>query len=851
MSTIDTTALASIDTTALATIFTWVWDQYGDKLTTRAGKADWERLRWEEQAQLYGEKVQWQHGTMRVLGQHRPVSLEGVYTAVHLLDRPTAERRFTLEELVKEFVGQPKPYFHASDKEKRRDGLEMVGEGKNLFILGKPGAGKTTFLKHVALHAATGELGRVPIFVSLNQLSRSDQSVFDFIIDEFDACDFPDTAAFLHHLLKGGRAILLFDGLDEVNETGDARKRLTDNITAFLRKYGHCQCLITCRLAANKLSFHDFTYVEMADFDANQIQKFVTQWFGDEDKQRKLFLSELAKSESEGLRELARVPLLLALLCLAFESTLRLSQRRVELYRDALDALLRDWDDDRDITRDEVYSGLSKGRKKRMLAEVAAETFKDSQYFIPQDTLTRKFEGFMSRLDPPQEVDGENMLRAIIAQHGLLHERAHRFYSFAHLTFQEYFAAQYYAERPGSLPGLVKHFAESRWYEVFLLTATQLPDAEEFFNLFIEQLAIEARSRPAVVALLRWAARKASITSRSGINGATARSIYIFLVLDRAYSHSRALQHANDSVIELNSDRDRDLVKKENDLADRLSYALTDTYDSTEQNISPYWLNTARNLDPELEQDLRHVRDLERARPVTHALAVDLNLDVIIARARAYALARAWDRVLARARARVVAHDFEPNGARTRRRERDQAHLRKLAHRRQRALDRTFADACMRDLRLSHELRKSPHASVACDLALVNAWLSARFIVEFQDRPEPSKRLAGVKELVTVAAGQSGTLGRTDMQQQLASLAGKMTAPSAVFNCEQLAGVAEDLRAIMGEDWYMIFPDLNKDDREALGCYLDGNLLLLECLNQAIVSDRAAIEDRLLLLPEA
>jgi hypothetical protein len=844
MSTIDTT----IDTTLLTEVFDSVWNQYGGEIAHKTLKTTWEGLSWAERARLYGEKVQRLYGTMQVLGQLRPVSLEGVYTAVHLLDKPTAELRSTLDELIREFAGQPRPYFHASQKEKRRDGLEMVSEGKNLFILGKPGAGKTTFLKHVALQAVTGELGRVPIFVSLNQLSRSDRTVFDYIVDEFDVCEFPDAAAYLHQLLKCGRAILLFDGLDEVNETGDVRKQLIDGIEAFIRKYGYCQHLITCRVAANKYAFTNFTYVEMADFDANQIQKFVAQWFGGESEQQKSFLSELEKSESEGLLELARVPLLLALLCLAFESTSRLSQRRVELYKDALNALLSDWDDAHNIKRDEL---LSKESKRQMLAEVAAKTFKDSQYFIREETLARSFEGFLLRLDPPQAADGEIVLRVIIAHHGLLLERAHRLYSFAHLTFHEYFAAQYYADRaPHGLAGLIQHFTESRWYEVFLLTAAQLQDAQEFFELFLEQLATEARERPAVAALLRWAASKASTASRQGMDGAAARSLYIFLALALTYSRARVQERESAHIIQDNDCYDRNVMKQEKNLAETIRYAL---YDLSKDCVDTrrdgfYWLDRASALDPDLNQDRNTFHPLDRGQAVARALAVDLNLDKVITRTHARALVRAWGRILARVR--VHADGFEQASTHSRERERAWNHLRTLARDRQQRLQKTLADVRMRDLHLSGDLRANPCTSAACDMALVNAWLSVSFIVEFQDRPEQSKALAGVKDLVTVAATHSGALGRTDIQQRLATLAGEMTAPVADLNCEHLASIANDLHAIMADDCCMIFPDLNETDRETLVLYLDGNLLLLECLKQAIVSDRAAIEDRLLLLPE-
>ena len=49
----------------------------------------------------------------------------------------------------------------------------------------------------------------------------------------------------------------------------------------------------------------------------------------------------------------------------------------------------------------------------------------------------------------------------------------------------------------------------------------------------------------------------------------------------------------------------------------------------------------------------------------------------------------------------------------------------------------------------------------------------------------------------------------------------------------------------------LAFPDLEEEDWAVVSRYLDGNQLLLDCLKEAVVRDREAIKDRLLLLPEA
>ena len=187
---------------------------------------------------------------------------------------------------------------------------------------------------------------------------------------------------------------MLFDGLDEVNQESGQRDKQTRAMNNFVEKYDRAQCLITCRLAASDYSFQPFTYVEIADFTEAQIQTFVGNWFrnneGEKDEEtRDKFLAEFAREDNKGLRDLARTPLLLTLLCLAFNETLTFPQRRVEIYEEALDALLKKWDSSRRIKRDEVYRKLSLGHKENMLARIAAETFERNEYFIPQPELER------------------------------------------------------------------------------------------------------------------------------------------------------------------------------------------------------------------------------------------------------------------------------------------------------------------------------------------------------------------------------------------------------------------------------------------------------------------------------
>src|SRR4028118_956923 len=108
-------------------------------------------------------------GTMRVLDMTQPIGLGAIYTDVNILKKITGRRRLEIADLLKGFD----PELDNFDRcglgrvtEKRASGLEVVKDYPKLMILGKPGSGKTTFLKYLAIQCSSGDFldNLVPIF---------------------------------------------------------------------------------------------------------------------------------------------------------------------------------------------------------------------------------------------------------------------------------------------------------------------------------------------------------------------------------------------------------------------------------------------------------------------------------------------------------------------------------------------------------------------------------------------------------------------------------------------------------------------------------------------------------------
>ncbi len=537
----------------------WVWDQFGKDITEKAFaglKEKWREFRWQDAAQKYRERVRALYSTTRILGNPTPIVLKNIFTDVYILDKLTAVRRFDVEQIQE--IASRRDGLHLDTE--RFHALRIVDETDRLLVLGKPGAGKTTFLKYIALLATETDgavINKIPIFVSLKELVDSGLDLMPFMARQFEICAFPDGETFIKRILESGQAILLFDGLDEVNEGDNQRANLTAKIINFANQYFNCKCLITCRIAATDYAFDQFRYAEVADFDDKQIQSFATNWYKDSETKRDAFLKALYSPENEGLRELGRTPLLLALLCLAFDETMNFPQRHAELYEEALDALLKKWDSSRNIRRDVIYRSLSLGRKRQLLARIAAEEFEKGKYIFKQHELAKFIQEYFEKLPAVDvggevEIDGEVILKSIEAQHGIFVERAHRLYSFSHLTFEEYFTARNIVDNAsnGALDRLIAdHLTDSRWHEVFLLTASLLDNADSFFRSFREAIDNIIRDDENLVKVIRWANVKATTHYARVSSPAVARAVALDIDIDR----ERARLDANARAVRLSS----------------------------------------------------------------------------------------------------------------------------------------------------------------------------------------------------------------------------------------------------------------------------------------------------------
>jgi len=565
--------------------------------------------------------IEQRYGLMRVLDMSQPVELNNIYTKINLLKKITGRRRLELADLLKVCV--PEEFERPNLGEVTQSsisGLEALQEHTKLVILGKPGAGKTTFLKHIALQCINGKLqaNRVPILIALKDFAETPEqpSLLEYIAEQFTTCGIIDSAI-ATQILINGRALVLLDGLDEVQEKDCYR--VVQEIRNFVAKFLHCHFVLTCRIATREYTFEEFTEVEIADFDADQIASFARNWFVSYEESTN-FLQKLQQNAT--IREIATNPLLLTLTCLVFAETSSFPTNRTQFYKEGINLLLKKWDAKRNIEREQVYKNLSVKHKEDLLSQIAFQTFEQGEYFFRQQELEQYIADYIRSLPTSVtatqafRLDSEVILKSIEAQHGLLVERARGIYSFSHLTFHEYFTAQKIVDNPNpdalerGLRQLVSHSTQKRWREVFLFSASMLRNADYLLLLMKQHVDQLLATDDQLQAFLTWVSQKARSMCLQKL--VLARAFYFDLDVSRT-------SNLFSSTLDLSRALEPTMTRKINDelaldLALDRTLALNHVIKDTPKRILTFKrvleraINRASIVDPKLEQELEQLK---------------------------------------------------------------------------------------------------------------------------------------------------------------------------------------------------------------------------------------------------
>jgi formylglycine-generating enzyme required for sulfatase activity len=384
--------------------------------------------------------------------------------------------------------------------------LDVLRQYSGVVVLGDPGAGKTTFVKYLALRLARGEGKTVglddylPILLPLaafaNALQTRDIRLDDFIAEYFSdiGSDLP-IGPMLKEALKIGRALILLDGLDEVRDPS-IRNTVVERVVdffAFHRREGN-KFVLTSRVVgyrAVRPSAEALAECTIVDFENEEIEEFVTHWTDAIEKQAQ-GNTAAARADAEtdrrelldaihqnpGVRQLASTPLLLTILALMKRQGVTLPERRVQLYDQYVTTLLSTWNRARSLSGRAPGRDIDEVQTVRILAPLALWMHEISPGIglVGREDMRRKLEElFHERGDASPHQAARQFMLDVREHAALLLERGPGEYGFIHLTFEEYLAAVALAlmgqgDSKPIIETLARHVGEQAWREVTLLT---------------------------------------------------------------------------------------------------------------------------------------------------------------------------------------------------------------------------------------------------------------------------------------------------------------------------------------------------------------------------------------------
>ena len=420
----------------------------------------------------------------------RPLLIDDVYISLEAQIQPMTIEVWELEE-----QRQEKEVIPLDEALRRALQLEQRGA----IVLGEPGSGKTTLLKHYVLMVTDPERGpkslglspeTIPVLITLRDLNDPVAGLKSAIREAMDRTAINlDAQALTSELLEHQPLLLLVDGLDEVADI-ETRRVVVLWLQESFNQLPQSLFVITSRTAGYRGDiFFDDRLLELRirDLDEDTARRFIHAWFRAletrpglpsprkvrkkkaEDKAERLcgHLFNHRDKRSGGLRQLATNPLLLQSLCLVFWRTRALPERRVELYQECVEGLVKLWH-------------LDKGMDLKLKVDEVLRLLQPLAWALhTRGAKEGPWEDFLPALERPlrtlkcKPTQSEALLQVILDQTGVLLSPRKGVYAFLHLSFQEYLCARHLQDRfvrePELLKNVAHRFGDLWWREVLLL----------------------------------------------------------------------------------------------------------------------------------------------------------------------------------------------------------------------------------------------------------------------------------------------------------------------------------------------------------------------------------------------
>jgi predicted NACHT family NTPase len=388
--------------------------------------------------------------------------------------------------------------------------LSTILEGANathLVILGQPGAGKTTSVKHLCQQMLTSDaispLQEFPLLIRLrdfNNVRVADAELQDLLVDRLQSIlDIPLTfpedlksadstvtkrsvkERAVAHVLETLRPLILLDGLDEVSH-----KIKRDSLIAGLRRLAiqleNARIILTARTGEFTYHIEKMTTYEIAPLSQAQIEQFASGWLGAPDAQD--FLKQVYNSP---FTDTAIKPLTLAHLCAIYERVHKIPEKPKSVYKKIVTLLLEEWDQQRSVQRLSAYSDFEVDRKADFLADLAHSlTTSNKTSTFTTDDLLASYQQISVNYGL-RSSEAHAVVNELETHTGLIVQSGTDSFEFSHKSLQEYLTAVFIV----GLPAIPQNMIDLQIMpnELAIATALSSRPSKYFYSLVMHHFS--------------------------------------------------------------------------------------------------------------------------------------------------------------------------------------------------------------------------------------------------------------------------------------------------------------------------------------------------------------------------
>jgi len=398
------------------------------------------------------------------------------------------------------------PHFSMQSLRKEEPGAgivlsEFLAMLYRAVLLGNPGGGKSTLALKVCHDLATRRNERllagrqvIPILVLLRDYGAEKKthscSIVQFIETTASSkyqLNPPDGA--FEYLLVTGRAMVIFDGLDELLDTS-YRQEISGDVESFCGLYPTVPVLVTSREVGYEqapLDGSQFDCFRLADLSEGQVQEYSGKWFSLDSDLSAVEQNQKATAfvrESEIVADLRANPLMLALMCNIYRGESYIPRNRPEVYEKCATMLFERWDKSRGILVTLPFEAHISPAIKHLAYWIYSD--ESLQGGVTETRLVAQATDYLTKWRFENRNEAEYAAREFIefcrgrawvfTDTGTTRE-GERLYQFTHRTFLEYFAAAHLVRThstPDTLADILLPHLQKREWDIVAQLAIQL-----------------------------------------------------------------------------------------------------------------------------------------------------------------------------------------------------------------------------------------------------------------------------------------------------------------------------------------------------------------------------------------